>query len=171
MGGYFDALMLAQQDRLDQEAAQAKQDASVRAHDKASIAPVPAYREHGLGLHSFPNMGGAGGGAAGGGFAVYSDQVASVASSMGTTDVNTIEDGQTKLNNGGPFGLISTAGWMTADNLASNFGIAYQAVSTYMQDLLNVYHQTVTALRKNAANYDDADSTSAADANRVGGEV
>jgi hypothetical protein len=164
VGGYFDALMMEHQTALDQEAAT---NAAV-AGDTAHFQPVPAFRTPSLGLHSFPS-GGSGG--SGGGFGVYTDQLNSVASTMGSQDVTTLESGQSALNNDGPFGLISTAGWETADNLASNFGTAYNAVSTYMQQLLSVYHETVTALRKTAANYGDADSDSAAAANQVGGEA
>lgn len=164
MGAYFDYLMLEHQTALDQQAAT---NAAVAA-DKAHFQAVPAFRTPSLHLHAFPR-GGSGG--SGGGFAVYTDQLNSVAGTMGSQDVSTLESGQTALNNNGPFGMIATAGWETADNLAANFGTAYNALSTYMQQLLDVYHETVSALRKTAANYGDADSDSAAAANQVSGET
>jgi hypothetical protein len=159
VGGYFDYLMMEQSNQaaLDQQAA-----ASVPKDDGAKFPSTPSFHAPAaLHLQSFTAKGGAGG------FSVEPAQLSNVAGSMGSSDTSTLAAGTAVLNDGGPMAQISTSGFDAGDALAANFGAAYQGMSTYMQQLLSVYHETVAALRKTVANYTSAESDNAAAANSV----
>lgn len=157
MGAYFDVLMMSHQSALDQAAARSAAPPS----DKVTLPATPVFHAPPpLHLQKFSAHGG------GGGFSVDTSQVSNVASAMGQ-DTGTLQAGQSAINGQGPMGLISTAGWETADNLANNFWMGYNAISTYMQQLETVYHETVAALRKTVANYTGTEDANTSAANGV----
>jgi uncharacterized protein YukE len=161
VGAYFDVLMMAHQTALDQEAARA----TAPPNSGQTLPSVPGFRAPTLHLSAFPGHGGAGGG-----FHVNSDQVANVASAMGG-DANTLQSGQSALDGEGPLSQLVAAGWETSDNLGANFGLAWDAISSFMQDLQNVYHSTSAALHKSAANYAGSESANVTAATTVSGEA
>lgn len=159
MGGYFDALMMQQSNQaaLDQAAVNA-----VPRDDGAKFPTTPGFHTPpSLHIQSFTAQGG------GNGFSVEPSQLSNVASTMGNSDTSALAAGQVVLDNGGPMGIIATGGFDAGDALAANFGAAYQGMSTYMQQLLSVYQETVAALKKTAANYTGAESDNVAAANSV----
>jgi hypothetical protein len=158
VGAYFDVLMMAHQSALDQEAAKS----ATPPNDKVTLPATPAYQAPpSLHLQKFSAHGG------GGGFSVDPTQVSNVASAMGGSDVSTLQAGQSAINGEGPMSIISTGGWETGDNLANNFWVGYDAISTYMQQLENVYHETVAALHKTVANYTGTEDANTSAANGV----
>jgi Excreted virulence factor EspC, type VII ESX diderm len=161
MGGYGDVIVNAQQNLLDQEATQAAQDAAVRREDAAKLPSVPKFRATPPHLHAFPAHAGSGGE-----FHVYTDQLTSVSSAM-DGDVNTMGDGLGKLNGEGPMGQLLGGGWTQGDNLSANLGMAYDAISSFMQELQTNYSSMAKALHTTAQNYNESDSASAAAANGV----
>lgn len=159
MGGSFDAMMLSHQDALDQAAAK-------NAAPQSGTSPAAAgFRAPSLHISAFPGHAGAGGG-----FHVDSDQLKNVAGQMGQ-DANALQGGLSTLNGEGPLAQLVAAGWETSDNLGANTGAAWDAISSFMQDLQNVYDQMTGNLHKTAANYADANSASATAANYVNTEA
>lgn len=159
MGGYFDSLMMDQQNKLDQAAAAAS---AIPKDDGAKFPSTPAFHSPAsLHMQAFTAKGG------GEGFSVEPSQLQNVASTMGSTDTSTLAAGQVVLNSGGPMGQIATGGFEAGDGLATNFGLAFQGVSTYLQQLMDVYQETVAALHKTVANYTGAESDNVAAANSV----
>lgn len=157
MGAYYDVLMMSQQDALDQEAAKS----AAPPRDNVTIPAAPAFQAPPpLHLKKFSAQGG------GGGFSVDTSQVSNVASAMGQ-DTSTLQAGQSAINGEGPMAIISTGGWETGDNLANNFWMGYNAISTYMQQLETVYHQTVAALHKTVDNYTGTEDANTSAANGV----
>lgn len=158
MGGYFDYLMMqkSNQAALDQAAANVPKD------DGAKFPTTPGFHAPpSLHMQNFTAHGGAGG------FSVDPSQLSNVAATMGSSDTSALAAGQVVLDNGGPMAQISTSGFDAGDALAANFGAAYQGMSAYMQQLLSVYQETVSALKKTVANYTGAESDNVAAANKV----
>lgn len=161
MGAYFDVLMMAHQTALDQQAAQATAPPS----GGASLPSVPGFQAPTLHVSAFPTHGGAGGG-----FHVDTSGLTSVASQMGS-DTNTLQAGKSALDGEGPLSQLVAAGWETSDNLGANFGLAWDAISSFMQDLQNVYQATSKALHQSATNYNDSESANVTAANTVAGQA
>jgi hypothetical protein len=161
VGGYSDYLIMAQQNALDQAAT----NAAVRQDGDVHLPSVPKFRSPQVSIKGFPSAKGGGGG-----FHVEPTQLTSVSSAMGS-DVNSLGDGLSQLNGAGPMGQLIAAGWDTSNDLGANAGFAYDAISTFMQDLQNTYHSMAGALRKTAENYTESDSASASAANGVASEA
>jgi hypothetical protein len=160
VGGTFDAIMLADQEKLDAEAAK-----SAAPQSGGASSATAGLQDPSVHVTAFPSR--AGGGS---GFRVDPAQLNTVSSAMGS-DANTLEGGVSTLNgNGSNAGLIA-AGWATTDNLAVNATNAYIAIAGLTQKLQQAYEDVRSNLHRSAQNYSDADSDSATAANHVGNET
>jgi hypothetical protein len=160
MGAIQDEMALADQEKLDQQAAAASgqqfnKDGSGVANDYHSPT-VPQSTAFPAGLA----------GQAGGHLRVNRDTLTSVAGQM-KADLGGLASSVTGLNGGGAGGA-TIAGWTTADGMGNNAGQAYYGISTFMQDLHDCYDQTIGYLHQTVTNYADAEATTAAAANNVG---
>jgi uncharacterized protein YukE len=159
VGGSFDAMMLADQDKLDAEAAKSAPPPS------SGSSATAGFRNPSLHISSFPP--GSGGGS---GFRVDPSQLNNVSGAMGS-DANSLQNSVSTLNgNGSNAGLIA-AGWATTDNLAVNASNAYVAITGLTQKLQQAYEDVRANLHRSAQNYSDADDASASAANQVGNEA
>jgi uncharacterized protein YukE len=161
MGGYGDAIILADQDKLDQEAAQN----AATAQAGPSHVAVSGFKKPSLSIKGFPTHA-----TGGSGFSVDASQVKTVATKMGG-DVNTLNSGLNQLDGEGPMAQLIAAGWDTSNALGANAGNAWNAISTFMQDLHNTYNQMTNTMHKTASNYAEADDASATAVTNVGNQA
>jgi hypothetical protein len=160
VGGTFDAMMLADQEKLDAEAAK---NAATQSGGTSSATAGPS--DPAVHVSAFPPS--AGGGS---GFRVDPTQLNTVSTAMGS-DANTLEDGVSTLNGSGSNAGLIAAGWTTSDNLAVNATNAYIAIAGLTQKLQAAYEDVRSNLHRSAQNYSDADSASATAANHIGDEA
>jgi hypothetical protein len=160
MGAIADVMMMEDQDRLDQQAAQAS--ASKGAPDGPVVA-VNDFHMPSLPQSDFPK-----GLNADGQFSVYPDQLTAVKGQMvGGAELGQLTKSLANLISNGAFGA-AIGGWDTADGFGSNAENAYQAITQFMQALNNSYDLVATGVGKAAQNYSDADATTASVASQVG---
>lgn len=99
-------------------------------------------------------------------FSVHRDTITKVANHM-AGDLAALRDALSTLNGSGAGG-VTLGGWETADGMGNNAGQAYHGISTFYQRLNDVYDQVMGYLHQTAANYADAEATTATAANNVG---
>jgi hypothetical protein len=160
VGGTFDAIMLADQDKLDAEAAQ-----SAAPQGSSTSSATAGLSDPTVHVTAFPSS--AGGGS---GFRVDPSQLNTVSTAMGS-DASTLESGVSTLNNSGSNAGLIAAGWSTSDNLAVNATNAYIAIAGLTEKLQEAYENIRSNLHRSAQNYADADDDSASAAAHVGDEA
>jgi hypothetical protein len=158
MGGAFDAKMLQEQQRLDQQAAAAGGQSGFNADGSGKGND---YHPPTLPQSNWPP-----GVSAAGQLRVNRDTLTKVAGQMGH-DLTQLQASLQTLYNGG-FGGATLGGWDTADGLGNNAGQAYYGISTFHQNLNTVYDQVIGFLHQTVTNYADAEDTTTAAANNVG---
>jgi uncharacterized protein YukE len=157
MGAIADVMALEDQEKLDQQAAAAK------------AVPKDPVKVDGLVMpktsaSAFPK-----GMKASGEFRVNPDQLTSVRSQM-ASDLSGMIEAVSNLTSDGAMGS-AIAGWETADGFGSNALNAYEGLTQFMQALNTAYDMVAGNVGKAAANYSDADATTASAASRVGSEA
>jgi hypothetical protein len=159
MGGYGDALALQQQEKINQQQAATSSpynpDGSGKAND---------YHPPPLPQSSFPPAS-----APGQGITVDRAQLTAVANQM-KADLNLLQAALNQLNGAGAGGEL-IGGWSTADAFGNNAGNAYWGITQFYSDLNAAYDQVIGYLHQTMNNYADAETTTAAAANRVGAET
>jgi hypothetical protein len=157
MGAIQDVMALADQQKIDQQAAAANaQPFNPDGSGKANDFHMPALPQS-----TFPPTL-----AAGSELRVNRDQLTTVAANM-KTDLAQLEATLQTLYGGGSGGA-TVGGWDTADGLGNNAGQAYYGISTFYQNLSTVYDQVIGYLHQTVTNYADAESTTATAAGNVG---
>jgi uncharacterized protein YukE len=160
VSGIGDALELAQQERLDQQqaasnASQYNPDGSAKADDfrppKMPRSAFPASLDVGTQLR------------------VNTDQLTAVKNQMGP-DLAKLQAAWQQLSGTGAFGG-AIGGWITADALGGNATNAYEGITQFMQALNAAYDMVIGALGKTAANYADAETTTASAASQIGADA
>jgi uncharacterized protein YukE len=160
MGGSFDAKMLQDQQKIDQQAAaQNAQTYNPDGSGKANDYHPPAMPQS-----TFPPTL-----TAGSDFKVNRDELTQVASQMGK-DLASLNAALQTLGNGGAGGS-TVGGWETADGFGNNSGQAWWGIYSFVQELNGVYDQVIGYLHQTAANYNDAEQTTAAAASNVGADA
>jgi uncharacterized protein YukE len=106
---------------------------------------------------------------AGSDFKVNRDELTQVASQMGK-DLASLNAALQTLGNGGAGGS-TVGGWETADGFGNNSGQAWWGIYSFVQELNGVYDQVIGYLHQTAANYNDAEQTTAAAASNVGADA
>ncbi len=157
MGAIQDQMALADQQKIDQQAAAANaQQFNPDGSGKANDFHMP-----GLPTSTFPpNL------KAGSELRVNRDSLTTVAANM-QADLAQLETTLQTLNGGGSGGA-TVGGWTTADALGNNAGQAWYGISTFYQNLSTVYDQVIGYLHQTVTNYADAESTTATAAGNVG---
>jgi hypothetical protein len=148
MGGYFDELMLQQQDKATQQ--QAAREA--RLYNPDGSAKANDYRPPALPTSAFPSVEPRGGGE----LIVHRDRLMAVARGM-HQDLVDLQAALAKLNSAGAGGML-VGGWQTADAFGNNAGNAYAGISQFYQDLNAAYETVIASLRQTVSNYEDAES-------------
>jgi len=160
MGGAFDAKMLQDQEKVDAQAAAANS----QQYNKDGSAKANDYHPPSLPQSSWPpNLN------AGGHLVVNRDTLTKVSTAM-QGELSELQ-GTLQTLNGGGSGGATLGGWDTASAMGNNSGQAYYGISTFYQNLTNVYDQAITLLRQTVTNYADAEDTTTAAANNVGTDV
>jgi uncharacterized protein YukE len=155
--------MLEDQEKLDQQAAQASAPTGapggpVVVTDDFHMPPLPQS--------AFPK-----GLDAGGEFSVYPDQLTAVKGQMvGGSELGQLTKSLANLISNGAFGA-AIGGWDTAEAFGSNAENAYQGITQFMQALNKAYDLVASSVGKAAQNYSDADATTASAASRVSSEA
>jgi hypothetical protein len=163
MGAIADVMMMEDQDRLDQQAAQASAQTGT---PHGPIAETDDFRMPPLPTSNFPK-----GLNAGGQFSVYPDQLTAVRGQMvGGGELGELTKSLSQLISNGAFGA-AIGGWETADGFGSNAENAYQAITQFMQALNTAYELVASSVGKAAQNYSDADATTASAASQVSSEA
>ncbi len=160
MSGVQDAMILADQQKIDQQAAaqnaqKYNPDGSGKAND---------YHPPKLAQSTFPPHL-----TAGSDFKVNRDELTKVATQMGQ-DLASLEAALQTLGNGGAGGA-TVGGWDAADGFGNNSGQAWWGIYSFVQELNTVYDQVIGYLHQTAQNYRDAEQTTAAAANQVGSDA
>ena len=157
MSGVGDALELAQQEKLDQQQAannarQYNADGSAKANDfrtpRMPQSALPASLD------------------ASGQLRVNRDQLAAVKNQMGP-ELARLQAAWQQLSSTGAFGG-SIGGWATSDAFGGNATNAYEGITQFMQALNAAYDMVIGVLGKTAANYADAETTTASAASKIG---
>jgi hypothetical protein len=163
MGAIADVMMMEDQDRLDQQAAQASAQKST---PDGPVVAVDDFRMPSLPQSDFPK-----GLDAGGQFSVYPDQLTAVKGQMvGGSELGQLTKSLANLLSNGAFGA-AIGGWDTADGFGSNAENAYQAITQFMQALNKAYDLVASGVGKAAQNYGDADATTESAASQVSSEA
>lgn len=157
MGAIGDVMALQDQEKIDQQAAAAagKQynpDGSAKAND---------YHQPALPQSAFPPGLKAGGGQ----LRVNRASLTQVANQM-ASDLARLQATLQTLYGGA--GGATIGGWPTADGMGNNAGQAWYGISTFYQNLNDVYDQVIGYLHQTVSNYADAEDTTAAAARNVG---
>jgi uncharacterized protein YukE len=157
VSGVGDALELAQQEKLDQQQAannarQYNADGSAKANDfrtpRMPQSALPASLD------------------ASGQLRVNRDQLAAVKNQMGP-ELARLQATWQQLSSTGAFGG-SIGGWATSDAFGGNATNAYEGITQFMQALNAAYDMVIGVLGKTAANYADAETTTASAASKIG---
>jgi uncharacterized protein YukE len=157
VSGVGDALELAQQEKLDQQQAannarQYNADGSAKANDfrtpRMPQSALPASLD------------------ASGQLRVNRDQLAAVKNQMGP-ELARLQAAWQQLSSTGAFGG-SIGGWATSDAFGGNATNAYEGITQFMQALNAAYDMVIGVLGKTAANYADAETTTASAASKIG---
>jgi hypothetical protein len=155
--------MLGDQDRLDQQAAQAS---AQRDRPAGPVAAADDFHMSQMPQSVFPK-----GLNADGQFGVYPEQLAAVKGQMvGGTELGQLTSTLAQLISYGGFGA-GIGGWDTADGFGSNADNAYEGITQFMQALNSAYDMVATSVGKAAQNYSDADDATASAANSIGSEA
>ena len=162
MGAIADVMMMEDQDRLDQQAAQASAPTGT---PHGPIVATDDFRMPPLPTSNFPK-----GLNAGGQFSVYPDQLTAVKGQMVGGELGELTQSLSQLLSNGAFGA-AIGGWDTADAFGSNAENAYQAITQFMQALNTAYELVASSVGKAAQNYSDADATTASAASQVSSEA
>jgi uncharacterized protein YukE len=163
MGAIADVMAMEDQDRLDQQAAQAS------AQNAAPDRPVAAVADFHMG--SMPQSTFPKGLNAGGQFSVSPDQLTAVKGQMvGGSELGQLISSLSNLISNGAFGA-AIGGWDTADAFGSNAENAYQGITQFMQALNKAYDLVASGVGKAAQNYSDADATTASAASQISSEA
>jgi hypothetical protein len=149
MSGYFDELMLQQQEKAQQqqaahEARLYNPDGSAKANDYRPPASLTAS--------TIPNVEPRGGGE----LIVHRDRLLSVARTM-QQDLAHLQATLAQLESAGAGGA-TIGGWETADAFGTNAGNAYTGIWQFYQALNTAYEMVITNLRQSVSNYEDAES-------------
>ncbi len=75
-----------------------------------------------------------------------------------------------QLSSTGAFGG-SIGGWTTSDAFGGNASNAYEGITQFMQALNAAYDMVIGVLGKTAANYADAETTTASAASKIGADA
>jgi hypothetical protein len=160
MGAIDDAMMLQDQEKVDQAAAAAH----AKEYNPDGTLRADNYRQPALPKSTFPpNL------KFGGHLRVNREQLKAVAGQM-QTDLAQLQSDLQALNSSGAGGG-TVGGWDTADGFGTNAGSAYYGISQFYQKLNAVYDQVIGYLHQTAANYGDAEEASATAARSVGSDV
>jgi uncharacterized protein YukE len=159
MGAIADVIELEHQEKLDQaaQAGAAKGSSDDSASGSNFHMPKLPASAFPAGLH------------AGGQFRVDPQQLTSVKGQMGG-DLGKLQSALARLIGDGAFGA-AFGGWETADAFGGNALNAYEGVTQFMQALNSAYDLVTGHLGQAAANYQDADDTTAGAASRIGAET
>jgi uncharacterized protein YukE len=160
VSGVGDALELAQQEKLDQQqaannAGQYNADGSAKANDfrtpKMPQSAFPASLD------------------ASGQFRVSTDRLVAVKNQMGP-ELARLQAAWQQLSSTGAFGG-AIGGWATSDAFGGNATNAYEGITQFMQALNAAYDMVIGALGQTAANYADAETTTASAASKIGADA
>ena len=160
MSGIGDALELQEQEKLDQQQAannarQYNADGSAKANDfhppAMPVSSFPANLDAGTQLR------------------VNRDQLLAVKNQMGP-DLARLQAAWQQLSGTGAFGG-AIGGWATADAFGGNATNAYEGITQFMQALNAAYDMVIGVLGKTAANYADAETTTASAASKIGADA
>ena len=160
MSGVGDALELAQQEKLDQQqaannAGQYNADGSAKANDfrtpKMPQSAFPASLD------------------ASGQFRVSTDRLVAVKNQMGP-ELARLQAAWQQLSSTGAFGG-AIGGWATSDAFGGNATNAYEGLTRFMQALHAAYDMVIGVLGTTAANYADAETTTASAASKIGADA
>jgi hypothetical protein len=157
MGAIADVIALEDQEKLDQQAAQ------------ANAVPRDPVKVDGLHVAKWSGPAFPKGLKASGDFRVVPDQLNAVRSQM-VKDLSRLQATLSVLTSYGSFGS-AVGGWDTADGFGSNVLNAYEAITQFMQALNGAYDLVASNVGRAAQNYSDADATTASAASRVGSEA
>jgi uncharacterized protein YukE len=160
VSGVGDALELAQQEKLDQQQAannarQYNADGSAKAND---------FRTPRMPQSAFPASLDASGQ-----LRVNRDQLAAVKNQMGP-ELAKLQAAWQQLSSTGAFGG-SIGGWATSDAFGGNATNAYEGITQFMQALNAAYDMVIGVLGKTAANYADAETSTASAASKIGADA
>lgn len=156
MGGSFDAMMFAQQEKLDQQQATS----NARLYNADGSGKANDYRPPRLPTSRFPSL------APGKDLVVHRDRLTQVATQM-KAELAELEATLQQLNNGGAGGVMLD-GWPTAEALGNNAYSAYEGISQFYQDLNAAYDLVISNIRQTASNYDDAESSTVTAVHGIG---
>jgi uncharacterized protein YukE len=157
MGAIEDVMALQDQEKLDQAAAAAH----ARQYNPDGTLRADNYRPSAVAESKFPpglNFGGQ--------LRVNREGLTAVATQM-KSDLNELQANLQQLNGGGAGGG-TLGGWTTASALGINASNAFVGISTFYQELNQVYEQMIAYLQQTVQNYADAEDTTATAARNVG---
>lgn len=161
MGAIDDAMELRQQDKIDQQQAAN----SARLYNPDGSAKANDFVMPKMPQSTFP----ASLGHAGSELSVDTGQVGTVRTNM-AANLKQLEATLSQLVSNGDFGA-AIGGWDTADGFGSNTLNAYEGITQFMQALNAAYDMVIGALGKTAANYADAETTTASAANQISADA
>jgi uncharacterized protein YukE len=161
MGAIQDQMALADQERLDEQAAAA---VSEREYNKDGSARAKNYKFRELPPSNWPAHL-----ATGGRLSVHPDTLTGVAKQM-DADLTELRNKLDALKGRGAGGG-TLGGWPTADGMGNNAGQAYYGIFTFCNAFNDVYDQVIGSLHQTVANYADAETASVAAANNVGTDI
>ena len=161
MSGVGDALELAQQEKIDQQQAVAN---NAKQYNADGSAKANDFRAPKIPQSAFPARLDAGGQ-----LRVNTDQLAAVKNQMGP-DLARLQAAWQQLSGNGAFGG-AIGGWTTSDAFGGNASNAYEGITQFMQDLNAAYDMVIGVLGKTAANYADAETTTASAASKIGADA
>ena len=159
MSGVGDALELAQQEKLDQQAAN-----NARQYNADGSAKANDFRAPKIPQSAFPASLDASGQ-----LRVNRDQLVAVKNQMGP-ELARLQAAWQQLSSTGAFGG-AIGGWATSDAFGGNATNAYEGITQFLQALNAAYDMVIGVLGKTAANYDDAETTTASAASKIGADA
>jgi uncharacterized protein YukE len=163
MGAIADAMALADQDKLDKQAAVVRV-VSEHEYNTDGSAKAKDYLFRELPPSKWPSHL-----SAGGRFSVHPDALTGVAKQMGA-DLAELQSTLNKLKGRGAGGA-TLGGWATADGIGNNAGQAYYGIFTFYTVFNDVYDQVIGYLHQTVANYAIAENTATIAANNVGTDI
>jgi len=149
VGGYFDELMLQEQEKAQQQQAARNArlynpDGSAKANDYRPPPPLSAP--------AFPGVEPRGGAE----LIVHRGRLLAVAKNM-KQDLADLKAALGKLSSCGAGGA-TIAGWETADAFGGNAGNAYAGISQFYQELNDAYEMVIANLHQTVGIYEDAET-------------
>ena len=160
VSGIGDALELTGQEKLDQQQAAS----NARQYNADGSAKDNDFRAPRMPQSAFPARLDAAGQ-----FRVNTDQLAAVKNQMGP-ELAQLQAAWQQLSSTGAFGG-AIGGWTTSDAFGGNASNAYEGITQFMHDLNAAYDMVIGVLGKTAANYADAETTTASAASKIGADA